>query len=333
MSGLSMDESLLESIMPRPKVLVTSCDIPQVGLDLLGEKCDLTILPYVTPTQDEVLAAIPGHDGVLVTEHVKVDYKFLNNASRELKVVSTMSTGYDHLDVRDIKFRGIQVGYTPVGFSAAVAEIAVMLLLNAARRAHEGRTLLEEGKTESGPQWLLGHELRGSTVGIVGPENIGQEVSKRLDGFAVERFLYSEFSRNPDADELEANFVSLGYLLMYSDFIVIDLPLTIYTRGLFDDEAFKRMKKTAVLVNVGFGAVVNTSSLLKALKEGTIFAAGVDVIDPEPLPKHHELLRLPNFEIVPHLGSATVKAREEMSIIAAQNILDALEDKPLAYSL
>ncbi|XP_015126885.1 glyoxylate reductase/hydroxypyruvate reductase [Diachasma alloeum] len=325
--------SVVEAIMSRPKVLVTSCDTPKTGIKLLGVTCDVTILPYVSPTQEQVFAALPGHDAVFLSGHVNVNSEFLDIAGPNLKVISTMSAGYDHLDVPEIKKRGIQVGHTPQVLSAAVAEIAVMLMLNAARRAHEGRTLLEEGMTESGPQWLLGRDLRGSTVGIVGLGGIGQEAVKRLAGFAVRKFLYTGHSPKKAGDELGAEFVSLDDILELSDFIVVAVPLTNETRGLFDDVALKKMKKTAVLVNVGRGAVVKTSSLLKALKERTIFAAGMDVIDPEPLPKDHELLKLPNFEIVPHLGSATVKTREEMSAVAAQNILDALGGQPLAYAL
>ncbi|XP_011302344.1 glyoxylate reductase/hydroxypyruvate reductase-like [Fopius arisanus] len=320
-------------VMTKPKVLVTSCETPKTGIDLLKVTCDVTILPYVEPTIEQVYAALPGHDAVFLSGHVTVNSKFLDIAGPNLKVVSTMSAGYDHLDVPEIKRRGIKVGHTPQVLSAAVAEIAVMLMLNAARRAHEGRTLLEEGKMERGPQWLLGHDLRGSTVGIVGLGGIGQEVVKRLIGFSVRKFLYTGHNRKKAGDELGAEFVSLDDILELSDFIVLAVPLTLETRALFNDAVFNKMKKTAVLVNVGRGAVVQTSSLLKALKEKKIFAAGVDVIDPEPLPSDHELLKLPNFEIVPHLGSATIKTRNEMSAVAAQNILDALENQPLAYPL
>lgn len=319
--------------MTKPKVLVNSCDAPQSGLDLLRTKCDLTILSDSNPTRQQILDAIPGHDAIFLAVHETINSEFLDIAGTSLKVVSTMSAGYDHLDVPEIKRRGIKVGHTPDVLSAAVSEIAVMLLLNAARRAHEGRKLLEAGDISKSPSWLLGQDLRDSTVGIVGLGGIGQATVKKLIPFEVKKFLYTGHSKKKAGDDLGAIFVSLDQLLEESDFIIVATPLTNETRGLFDDNMFNKMKKNAIFVNVGRGGVVKTNALLKALKNGTIFAAGLDVVDPEPLPKDHELLTLPNFEIVPHLGSATVKTRNDMSTVAAKNILNGLDGLPLIYPL
>lgn len=319
--------------MTKPKVLVNSCDAPKSGLDLLRTKCDLTILPDSNPTRQQILDAIPGHDAIFLAVHETINSEFLDIAGTSLKVVSTMSAGYDHLDVPEIKRRGIKVGHTPDVLSAAVSEIAVMLLLNAARRAHEGRKLLEAGDISKSPSWLLGQDLRDSTVGIVGLGGIGQATVKKLIPFEVKKFLYTGHSKKKAGDDLGAIFVSLDQLLEESDFIIVATPLTNETRGLFDDNMFNKMKKNAIFVNVGRGGVVKTNALLKALKNGTIFAAGLDVVDPEPLPKDHELLTLPNFEIVPHLGSATVKTRNDMSTVAAKNILNGLDGLPLIYPL
>ncbi|XP_025995934.1 glyoxylate reductase/hydroxypyruvate reductase [Solenopsis invicta] len=321
------------SLSTLPRVLVTSNEVPAVGIDLLRTKCDVTVIPAGISSREQVLQALPGHDAVFLASHHIVNNEFLNIAGPNLKVVSTMSAGYDHLDVPEIKKRGIKVGHTPMVLSAAVAEIAVLLLLSAARRAHEGRMELERGISKSGPQWLLGQDLRGSTVGIFGLGNIGQAVVKRLMGFEVGRFIYSGHSRKKAGDELGAIFVSLDELLEQSDFLVISAPLTNETQGLFNDSVFDKMKKTAILVNVSRGQIVNTDSLVRALRNKKIFAAGLDVTDPEPLPPGHELLKLPNVEIVPHVGSATIKTRNDMSIIAAQNILNGLEGKALVYSL
>ncbi|KZC10382.1 PREDICTED: glyoxylate reductase/hydroxypyruvate reductase-like [Dufourea novaeangliae] len=318
----------------KPRVLVTSSDVPSAGIDLLRTKCDVTIIHDNTNTsREDVLQALPGHDAVFIAKHYTVNTEFLDLAGPTLKVVSTMSAGYDHLDVPEIKRRGIKVGNTPVVLSGAVAEIAVLLTLNAARRIHEGRLKLEQGQTEHNLQWLLGQDLQGSTVGIVGLGNIGQAVVKRLKGFDVARFIYTGHSRKKAGDELGAHFVSLDDLLEQSDFVIVTVPLTNETMGLFNDYTFGKMKNTAVFVNVGRGQVVNTDALVKALRNKTIFAAGLDVTDPEPLPPNHELLNLPNAVIVPHLGSATVKTRRDMSIAAAQNILNGLEGKPLVYEL
>ncbi|XP_076655283.1 glyoxylate reductase/hydroxypyruvate reductase [Halictus rubicundus] len=318
----------------KPRVLVTSSDVPSEGIDLLRTKCDVTIIhDGMNTLREDVLQALPGHDAVFIAKHYNVNSEFLNIAGPTLKVVSTMSAGYDHLDVPEIKRRGIKVGNTPMVLSAAVAEIAVLLTLNAARRTHEGRLKLERGEVEHTLQWLLGQDLQGSTVGIVGLGNIGQAIVKRLKGFDVGRFIYTGHSRKKTGDELGAHFVSLDELLEQSDFVIVAVPLNNETRGLFNADTFGKMKKNAVFVNIGRGKVVNTDALVTALRTGTIFAAGLDVSDPEPLPPDHELLKLPNAVIIPHLGSATKKTRRDMSIAAAQNILNGLENKPLVYEL
>ncbi|XP_051158688.1 glyoxylate reductase/hydroxypyruvate reductase-like [Leptopilina boulardi] len=319
--------------MVKPRVLVISNDTPSVGLDLLRTKCDLTILPSSNPTREQVLKAIPGHDGIYLSVHANINSEMLDAAGPNLKVVSAMSAGYDHLDIPEIKRRGIKVGHTPEVLSSAVADIAVMLLLSASRRAYEGRLKLMEGKVENRPQWLLGVDVKGSTIGIVGFGNIGQAIAKRLKGFEIKNILYTGHTKKKAGDELGAEFVSLDELLEESDFVIAITPLTIETLKMFNDNTFGKMKKNAVFVNVGRGKVVDTDSLVRALKNKTIFAAGLDVVDPEPLPLDHELLKLPNCEIVPHQGSATIKTRNSMSRIAAQNLLNALEGKPMIYPL
>ncbi|XP_066587894.1 glyoxylate reductase/hydroxypyruvate reductase-like [Prorops nasuta] len=319
--------------MSKLRVLITSNKYFDTAIKLLQEKFDVTVIQSSYPSQEEVLQALPDHDAVVIVGHQTVNTEFLNIAGSKLKVVSTVSAGYDHLDVPEIKKRGIKVGHTPEVLSIAVAEIAILLTLNAARRIHEGQQKLEEGKVNTNFQWLLGYELRGSTVGIVGLGSIGQAVVKRLKCFDVERFVYTGHSRKKAGDDLGAIFVSLDELLEQSDFIIVAVPLTNETRGLFNESTFQKMKKNAVFVNVGRGQTVITDDLVKALKNKTIFAAGLDVTDPEPLPPDHELLQLPNAVVIPHLGSATIKTRMDMSIIAAQNVINGLEGKPLIYPL
>ncbi|XP_012227774.1 glyoxylate reductase/hydroxypyruvate reductase-like [Linepithema humile] len=316
-----------------PRVLVTSNATPAAGIKLLQTKCNVTIIPAAVSTREQLLQALPGQDAVLLTNHHFISNEILDIAGPNLKVVSTMTAGYDHLDVSEIKRRGIKIGHTPIVMSAAVAEMAVLLMLSAARRIREGRLKREYGETDYGPQWLLGQDLRGSTVGIFGLGNIGQAIVKRLMGFEVGRFYLYRHSRKKAGAELGAMFVSLDDLLEQSDFLVVAAPLNNKTKGLFNDSAFDKMKKTAILVNIARGQIVNIDSLVRALREKKIFAAGLDVTDPEPLPLDHELLKLSNAVIVPHLGSATIKTRNDMSITAALNILNGLEGKPLIYPL
>ncbi|XP_012268024.2 glyoxylate reductase/hydroxypyruvate reductase-like [Athalia rosae] len=315
------------------RVLVTSNDVSPSGIELLKEKYDVTIIPAAISTREQVLQALPGHDAIFLAGHHVVNKELLDIAGPTLKVVSSMSAGYDHMDIPEIKKRGIKVGNTPNVLTAAVAEVAVMLTLSAARRAHEGRIQIAENKWISTPQWMLGRDLRGSTVGIVGLGNIGQAVVKRLKPFEINRFIYSGHSRKPAGDALGATFVSFTDLLKESDFIIVATPLNGETVNLFSKDTFAQMKKTAILVNVGRGPVVNTDDLVEALQSNTIFAAGLDVMYPEPLPSNHPLLSLPNAVIIPHLGSATVQTRCDMSTTAAQNVINALEGKPLVYEL
>ncbi|XP_043475385.1 glyoxylate reductase/hydroxypyruvate reductase-like [Leptopilina heterotoma] len=319
--------------MVKPRILVISNDTPTVALDLLRTKCDLTIIPSPHPTREHVLRVVPEHDGIYLSSKVNVDSEMLNAAGPNLKVVCTMAAGYDHLDIPEIKRRGIKVGNTSEVSSSAVADIAVMLLLCAARRANEGRLKLIEGKVKKSPQWLLGVDVKGSTIGIVGFGNIGQAIAKRLKGFEIKNILYTGHSKKKAGDELGAEFVSLDELLEESDFVIAATPLTNETLKMFNDNTFGKMKKTAVFVNVGRGKVVDTDALVRAVENRTIFAAGLDVVDPEPLPRDHKLLKLANIEIMPHQGNATVKIRNSMATTAAQNLLNALEGKPMIYPL
>ncbi|NP_001127792.1 glyoxylate reductase/hydroxypyruvate reductase-like [Nasonia vitripennis] len=315
----------------KPRVLVAHNDTPQVAVDLLKTKCDVTILKPNWPTEAEVLKVLPEYDALLGKLHIDTD--FLNAAGSKLKIISTPSAGYDHMNIQEIKKRGIKVGHAPKVLSGAVAETAVFLLLGAARRAHEGRLLLEQGKVENGFQWLLGHDLRNKTVGIVGLGNIGEEIVKRLKPFEIKKFFYTGHSRKKAGDDLGAEFVNLDTLLKESDFVISCVPLTPETDKMFSDDAFKKMRKTSVFVNIGRGKTVDTDALVRALKNQTIFAAGLDVTEPEPLPVGHELLKLPNAVIIPHMGSQTVETRNDMALAAAQNILNGLEGKTLLYEL
>ncbi|XP_071635018.1 glyoxylate reductase/hydroxypyruvate reductase [Temnothorax longispinosus] len=320
------------------EVLVDHMEVPKPGIDLLkANNCTVTILENYNAdvSRPKILGALKqGYDAVFLASKVKVDKKFLDTAGRKLKVVSTMSSGYDHIDTTLIKKRGIKAGHTPEVLSAAVAEMAVLLLLSAARRAHEGRQKMEECERSTGPQWLLGRDIRGSTVGIFGLGNIGQEIVKRLKAFEVGKFIHTG-PRNKDKAEKElgVKYVTWGEFLAESDFLVISAPLNDETRKRFNDEAFGEMKKQPVFVNVARGEIVDTAALERALCTSKIFAAGLDVTDPEPLPPKHKLLTLRNVVIVPHLGSATTRTRNDMATVAAQNIINGLNNRDLVYAI
>jgi glyoxylate/hydroxypyruvate reductase len=253
----------------------------------------------------------------------------MDKAGKSLKVIATMSVGFDHIDIAEAKKRGIHVGFTPGVLTDATAELTVAVLLAASRRLFESHQELLSGGWERsnwGPMWMTGPGLANSTVGIFGLGRIGMGVMARLRGFNVGRFLYHDVA--PRTDNVDATFVDFDTLLRESDFIVTMCSLTDETREIFNERAFSLMKPNAVFVNTSRGGVVKQSALIDALKTKKIFAAGLDVMTPEPLPVNHELLKLPNCVVLPHIASASWESRTEMALLTAKNILAALDGSP-----
>ncbi|KAI5637770.1 d-isomer specific 2-hydroxyacid dehydrogenase, NAD binding domain-containing protein [Phthorimaea operculella] len=318
-------------------VLVSSNDFPESGLKVLREN-GFTVVQtkYLnfgdegrTKAYPDLLNLIPGSSALVWCSHLPITTELLDKAGPELKIVATVSAGYNHCNVNELKARGIKLSNTPNVLSSAVAEIAVALILGAARRFIENLDQVRRGEWEIGFQKVLGQDVRGSTVGIVGLGGIGQAVVKRLAGFEVARFLYSGHREKPEAKALNAQFVSQDELLAQSDFVVLAVPLTDETKHMINGTTLSKMKKNAILVNVGRGDLVDQDALYDALKSNQIYAAGLDVTTPEPLPKDHKLLTLPNIFVLPHIGSATVRTRSDMAVLAANNVVNALTGKRL----
>ncbi|CAG9129624.1 unnamed protein product [Plutella xylostella] len=240
-----------------------------------------------------------------------------------------MSTGINHIDEAAVKEHGVKLGNTANVQNNSVADVAIGVMIAAAKRFKEGVADIESGEWKFGTNQTLGQDIAGSTVGIVGLGSIGQAIVRRLKGFDVARFLYTGRSDKPEAISLGAERVSLGKLLKESDYVMLGCPFTPETKHLINKEALNKMKRSAVLVNYARGDIVDQEALYEALKEKRIFAAGLDVVTPEPLPKDHPLISLPNCFIVPHLGSSTLTTRNKMAIIAANNVLLALDGKPM----
>lgn len=316
------------------KVLVVNKTFPAAGLELLKKQVEVTVVPHIDH-EPEILPAIENemkkqkYDGIIWNTKHRLTGTRLDLAGPKLKCVSTMSSGLDQIDIEEIKKRGLRLGNTVQVLDNAVADIAVGLLIGAARRFKEGVEELESGAWKEGVQWMLGQDIEGSTVGIVGLGGVGQAIVRRLKGFDVKRFIYSGRTEKPEAKALGAERVPIEQLLKESDYVVLCCPLTSETKHLINDERLGIMKKNAVLVNIARGGVIDQEALYRALKEKRIFAAGLDVTSPEPLPKDDPLISLPNCFIVPHLGSATNETRNMMSRISANNILLALEGKPM----
>ncbi|XP_070769373.1 glyoxylate reductase/hydroxypyruvate reductase isoform X2 [Enoplosus armatus] len=318
------------------KVFVTR-RIPQEGMKILSTAgvCEVSLWDSDEPvSRAELLKGVQGAHGLLCLLSDKVDAEVLDAAGPNLKVISTLSVGFDHMALDEIKKRGIRVGYTPDVLTDATAELTVALLLAAARRLPEGVEEVKNGGWSSWkPLWLCGYGLSGSTVGVIGLGRIGMAIARRLMPFGVKRLLYSGRTAKAYAAEVNGEFVPLDTLVSESDFIVVSCSLTPDTQGLCDKAFFSKMKNTAVLVNSSRGAVVNQEDLYEALTSGQIAAAGLDVTTPEPLPTNHPLLTLKNCVVLPHIGSATYSTRGIMAALSAQNLLGGLQGTDMPSEL
>jgi glyoxylate reductase len=302
--------------------------IPESGLALLRPTCELRVWPGpLPPTPTELQEAVQGSAGVLSLVTDRIDGNAMDAAGPGLCVISNFAVGVDNVDVTEATRRGIPVGNTPGVLTETTADLAWALLMAAARRIVEGDRYVREGQWRTWePQAFLGQDIAGATLGILGYGRIGQAVARRAAGFGM-RILVT--NRSPVPDLASATQVDFDTLLAESDFISIHTPLTTETRGLFDQDAFSRMKAGAILVNTARGPIVDSAALAEALATGPIGAAGLDVTDPEPIPTDSPLLQLPNCLIVPHVGSASIQTRNRMATMAAENLLAGLRGQLL----
>jgi glyoxylate reductase len=312
-----------------PLVLVTRA-LPEGWLAPLHGRCTLVVGEADVPgLQPRIIAALPRADAILCLLTERIDAAVLDQAPR-LRVVSNMAVGVDNIDVAACTARGIAVGNTPGVLTEATADLTMALLLAAARRLHEAAADARAGRWSTwSPTGWLGADLHGARLGIVGLGQIGAAVARRAHGFGLE-LLYAAPRRQPALEAaLGLRHVPQPELLAASDFVSLHVPLTPATRHLIDARALARMKPSAILVNTARGPVVDPAALAAALHAGTIAAAALDVTDPEPLPAEHPLFGCPNLLVVPHIGSATVGTRRRMAELAANNVLAALEGRPL----
>ncbi|CAG9862612.1 unnamed protein product [Phyllotreta striolata] len=325
----------LSTKMSKPSVYVTR-QINQEALDLLKQHCEVSSWTGPGPVpKTELLKNIENKHALLCMLTDRVDAEVLNKAGANLKVVATMSVGYDHLDTAEIRKRNIKIGYTPDALTDATAELAVGLLLTTSRRLLEAAEEARTGGWQAwSPFWMCGRGLKGSTVGIVGFGRIGQQIARILSTFNPSRILYYNRSeRAKEAREIGAERVTFDELLARSDFVSVSAALTPETTRMFDRAAFGKMKKTAVFVNTSRGGLVDQEALVEALRNGTIWGAGLDVTTPEPLPLDHPLFGLKNCVVLPHIGSAAIETRNEMGIVTARNIIAALNGDAMPFEL
>jgi len=317
--------------MAKPRVFVTRI-IPQVGLDRIQAACEVDLWQDpLPPPRDVLLQKIAGCDGVLTLLTERVDAEFLDAAGPQLKVVSNYAVGFNNIDLDEATRRGVRIGNTPGVLTDATADMAFALLISAARHVVAGHRYVLEGKWKTWePLGHIGVDLEQRTIGIVGMGRIGFAMARRCARGWDMRVLYHDQYPNEKAEkELGARRVDFDTLLAESDFVSVHTDLNPTTRGMFNADAFRKMKKTAVFVNSARGPLHDQQDLYEALRSGEIFAAGLDVSDPEPIPEDDPLLTLPNVVIAPHIASATFSSRNGMAEIAADNLLAGLEGKPL----
>jgi len=319
----------MEEIMSNPKVFVTRA-IPEKGFEIIRGFCEVDLWPNeLPPTRDELLQHVRGADGLLCLLTDKIDGEVMDEAGPRLKVISNHAVGFDNIDVNAATARKIPVGNTPDVLTDATADFAFALMMAVARRIPEAERYVHNGKWKTwGPMLLLGVDLKGATLGLVGFGRIGKAMARRAVGFDMRVIYYDPNEKKPDSN-LKATRVDFETLLEESDFVSLHTPLTPDTRHLIDSEALSKMKPNAVLVNTSRGPVVDLDALYEALKERRIFGAGLDVTEPEPLPMGSSLLTLDNIVIVPHIASASKTSREKMAWMAAKNLIAGLKGERL----
>ena len=314
-------------------IVVVTRQLPGTVLDPMRAVAEVRYWDEVVPIPRPILLEwVAGAHGLYCMLTERIDAELLDAAGPALRVVSTMSVGYDHVDVAACTARHVWVGNTPGVLTDTTADLTVGLILATARRITEAAEAVKAGEwTTWRPNWLTGADLHGSTVGLVGLGRIGLATARRLMGFDC-RILYTGPRPKPaEAAQVNAQFVDWPTFLAESDFISIHCPLNEHTRHLFGPDAFARMQPTAILVNTSRGPVVDPAALFTALTTGQIAAAGLDVTEPEPLPVDHPLLSLPNCVILPHIGSASTATRLKMASMAGHNLVAGVLGEALPF--
>jgi len=331
--------------MPLPMVVVTR-QLPPKVWNQLSTHAHVVCWEADTPvTHEWLLDHIPEAEGLYCLLTDRIDQDVLQFGKR-LRVVSTMSVGYDHIDIRTCTSQNIPVGHTPGILTETTADLAFALLMASARRIVEGADYVRQGQwAEWKPDLFLGQDVFGATLGIVGFGRIGQAVARRAKGFRMNVLAVRSPRQNREAlespgvagitgestDASSVTFVDLPTALRESDFVSVNVPLTSDTHHLIGVSEFHKMKRTSILINTSRGAVVDPTALYHALEQRTIGGAALDVTDPEPLPASHPLLTLPNCLVIPHLGSASTATRSLMATMAVDNVIAGLRGERLPH--
>ncbi|MGQ4834246.1 MAG: glyoxylate reductase [Candidatus Asgardarchaeia archaeon] len=312
--------------MSKPKVFI-SREIPKKAINMIANVYDVVIWKKMQPpSPDEYKERVKDADALVSLLSDKIDSSFLDVA-KNLRIIAQYAVGYDNIDIAECTKRGIYVTNTPGVLSESVADLTIGLILAITRRIVEGDKFIRSGEWEKlGVAWhpnlLVGMDLKGKTLGIIGMGSIGYEVAKRAKAFGMKIIYYSRRMKENVEKELDAKFFELEDLLRNSDIVSIHTPLTKETYHLLGEKEIKMMKSTAYLINTARGAIVDEEILYKALKERWIAGAALDVFSKEPYPKNSKLLELENLVVTPHIGSAGKETRENMGLLVAKNLIE-----------
>ena len=305
-----------------------------MGLELLEQSCDVQMWPDDAAVSREwMLEHVRFAKGLLCLLTDPID-RLVLDAANSLQVVSTMAVGYDHINITECTRRGIPVGHTPGVLTETTADFAFALMMTAARRIMEGVSFVKQGNWKTwSPTLLLGQDLHGATLGIVGFGRIGQAMARRARGFGMRIVACRASGQDVSQDEpmQDVELQDLETLLIESDFVSLHVPLTSQTHHLIGKTEFQRMKPSSILINTARGSVIDSEALYDALANHEIAYAALDVTDPEPIPCNDPLLTLPNCLIVPHIASASVATRGKMAVMAVENLLAGLKGERLPY--
>ena len=314
--------------MPKPKVYVTR-EMPERGLRIIKEKFDTEIWSdYAPPPKRTIIEKADKVDALATLLSDKIDAEVFD-AAPKLKIVAQMAVGFDNINIAEATKRGIYVTNTPGVLTETTADFAWTLLMAVARRVVEADNYVRSGKWKVGwhPMMLQGRDIYGATLGIVGLGRIGCAIAMRAKGFSM-KVLYNDVIRRPDFEkEYGIQFVDVDYLFKNADFITINVPLMKETHHMVDEKKLKMMKKTAYIINNARGPVVDEKALYKALKEGWIAGAGLDVFEQEPTPLDNPLLKLDNIVVAPHISSASYETRSRMAEMVAENLTAFFEGR------
>ena len=317
-------------MLPKPRVFVSREIFPE-ALDSIRSVAEVDLwTDEMPPPREVLLERCAGMDGVLCLLTDGIDVEFFERIGPQLKVVSQIAVGYNNIDVEEATKRGVSVGFTPDVLTDTTADFAFTLLMAAARKIVAGHEAAHNGSWRTWhPLHFLGQDIHHATLGIVGMGRIGFEMARRSQGFDM-NVLYFDIGERKDLEaRLPMTRVSMDTLLAESDFVSLHVDLNPSTHHMMNADAFKRMKSTAILINAARGPAVDHAALYEALKTGEIGGAGLDVTEPEPMPVDHPLLTLDNCLVVPHIASASVATRRAMSLLAASNLIDGLEGRPM----